>query len=690
MKKADFLVEIHTAELPPKALYRLANSFLLGVTSRLTKLNLSFADAQLFATPRRLAVLIKQLAAQQDDAEVERKGPALSAAWDAEGKPTPACVGFARSCGVSPAQLTTITHHHDAWVGYKHIVAGKSVTSLLPEIVQLSLQELPVPKRMRWGVSSIEFVRPIYSVIMLYGKEVIETTLLNCLSNRLTKGHRFHSKGWISIPSPAHYTKRLEAHFVIADFEKRRHLIKHKAEALVAGRANTHVLIDENLLQEVTGLVEWPVALLGNFDKSFLSVPQEVLISAMQDHQRYFPVVDSNGKLLPHFITMSNIESKDPQHVIEGNQRVLRARLSDATFFFETDKKRPLIDRVETLKQVVFQAKLGTLYDKIIRVSSLAGMIAKKVGVDHHAAQRAGLLSKADLVTEMVGEFPNLQGVMGYYYATHDGELPAVAHALNEHYKPRFSGDTIPESALGCVLALADRLDTLAGVFGIQKAPTADKDPFALRRASLGVLRILIEKKWDLDLKELIQLAVNAYQTALSNQNTTSEVLYFILERLKYWYQDQAIASDVYAAVAALALTRPYDIHRRILAVQQFKTLSEAESLSITNKRVSHILLKYADQMDADKIDENLFEEEVEKILADTVAKKQDQVISLSKSGNYASILTELAELSVPVDHFFETILVMADDKATRENRILLLKKLRELFLHVADIALLQ
>ncbi len=690
--KKDFLVEIHTEELPPKALSRLAKSFLQEVEAHLVKLQLSYKEAVFYATPRRLAVLVKSLMSQQPEAHIERRGPAVSAAFDGEGKPSPACLGFAKSCGVSVEQLITIKNNQGEWVGFQQRVPGKTVQELLPTIIQESLAALPIPKRMRWGSGTVEFVRPVKSVILLYGDDVVDAKILGVRSGRETSGHRFHCKKIISISRPSAYVKYLEKGYVIADFERRKQMIAEQAQAIASHTfdADARVEISAALLDEVTGLVEWPVAILGDFDQRFLDVPAEALISAMQEHQRYFPVVDKHGKLLPHFVAISNIEARDMQHVIAGNERVLRARLSDAAFFFETDKKQRLEYFVELLKGSVFQAKLGTVYDKAVRLSTLAGAIAKTIGADETAGARAGLLAKADLATAMVGEFPEMQGVAGSYYALNDSESRDVANAVKEHYMPRFSGDAVPTNKISCAVALADRLDTLVGIFGINQQPTGDKDPFALRRAALGILRILIECKIDLDLQLLLEAAVHGYQCSLENTAVVEQVLNFILERLKPWYQEQAINPDVFASVAALGVTRPYDFHRRIQAVQRFKQLPDAESLSVANKRVSNILAKYDTPIDAKAVNASLFESDAERELAQKL-DVFDRVISpLYHDARYVDVLSQLADLRKPVDDFFEKVMVMADDKAQRENRLLLLTKLRSLFLQVADVALLQ
>lgn len=692
-KREDFLVEIHTEELPPKALLKLAEAFCQQLKERLQKADLAFDDMKFFATPRRLAVLVKDLVSAQPDQEVERKGPAVSAAFDAQGQPSQACIGFARSCGVTPAELMTIKNNQGEWVGYKQQVAGKRVQELLPAFIEQVATALPIPKRMRWGDNDAQFTRPIHSVIMLYGAEVIEGSVLGYPAGRVTRGHRFHAPDALTIPRAAEYEALLrDTGFVMADFEYRRsEIVKSAREAVMnAFGSDATVLIDHALLDEVTGLVEWPVAIVGNFDREFLELPQEVLISSMQDHQRYFPVVNSQGKLLPHFVTISNIRSKQAQRVAHGNERVLRARLSDAAFFYATDKKQSLEQRLERLKGIVFQAKLGTLYDKAVRISKQADFIAEKMEADPMAAAQAGLLAKTDLTTDMVGEFPELQGVMGCYYAMHDGLPNDIAIAMKEQYMPRFAGADLPQNPIGQALALADRLDTLMGAFGINQIPTGDKDPYGLRRAAVGVIRILIECNIDLDLRTVLEFAMTTYTVKLENPDIIPQLVSFIQERLRSWYQEQGVMPDVFASVAALGLTNPLDIHGRIKAVQAFKKMTEAETLSVANKRVSNILAKYVDAIDAKAIDPAFFESAAERELANQLDAKSQVVARLSRSGKYDEVLLQLADLRKPVDDFFDQVMVMTEDKPRRENRILLLSKLRALFLQVADIALLQ
>lgn len=693
-KLNDFLVEIHTEELPPKSLLKLAEAFRQQIADRIQKLDLTFSEIKYYATPRRLAVYVKDLAAAQPDQVVERRGPARQAAFDAEGKPSQACVGFANSCGVTPNDLIVLQTKQGEWMGFRQLVAGKSVQELMPRVTEEALAALPIAKRMRWGASDIQFVRPVHSVIMMYGDEVINANILGCETGRTTRGHRFLAPGWITIPTAAAYASLLSTEgYVIADFAERKKTIEEQARKCVQtklGAKATLLISSEDLLNEVTGLVEWPFAICGHFDEPFLTVPKEVLISSMQDHQRYFPVIDANQQLLPYFITISNMQTAEPERIIQGNERVLRARLSDAAFFYETDKLATLESRLDRLKGIVFQAKLGTLHDRAERISKLAGTIATLTKSDVEAAKRAGMLAKADLTTDMVNEFPELQGVMGSYYAALDKEPAHVVTAIKEHYYPRFAGDALPTNATSQAVALADRIDALVGTFGINQIPTGDKDPYGLRRAALGVLRILIEKNISLDLKSLFEQAIANYALTFENKEIISQLLTFMQERLRSWYQDQGITADVFAAVAALNLSNPLDIHERIKAVQAFKKLNEAEALSIANKRVSNILTKYTDTIAAAGINPAYFENPAEQALADQLSAKNDEVARLYAAGDYSAVLLELAELRKPVDDFFDQVMVMAEDKHQRENRLLLLKNLRTLFLQVADIALLQ
>jgi len=529
--------------------------------------------------------------------------------------------------------------------------------------------------------------------MMLYGDDIVDATILGCQTSRVTHGHRFMAPEAITIPNADLYASLLETEgYVIADFAKRRKMIcdeaRNKVKLIKNGRLPDLDVIPE-FVDELAGLVEWPVVLLGHFDETFLKIPSVALRAAMLDHQRYLPVFGSGIDLLPYFVMVSNIQSQDEKHIIHGNERVLRARLADAAFFYEEDKKENLENRVEQLKGMIFQAKLGTLYDKTKRLEKLAAFIAGKISVNEAEAVRAAFLSKADLTTDMVREFPELQGFMGYEYIKHD-EQESVARGVLEQYLPRIAGDRLPESKIGQILALADRVDMLIGMFGINQVPTGDKDPYGLRRAALGLIRILIENKINLDLKELIEFSYQHYHPALANKETAQQVLHFIQERLRVWYQEKSISADIFAAVAALNVTNLLDVDARIKAVQAFKKLAAAETLSIANKRVSNILNKYTEVMTAKEVDPNFFENAAEKILAEQLAAKQESVVSLYQTKKYDEVLLELAELRQPIDAFFDQVMVMTDNKKQRENRILLLSQLRALFLQVADIALLQ
>lgn len=683
MQQNDFLIEILTEELPPKSLKIFSEKLLEEIRTRLVKAELTFAEIKNFATPRRLAVLVSQLTYQQPDKTIERKGPALDRAYDTNGNPTQALLGFAKSAGVEISDLIKLPGN---FIGCKQHIKGKTVFEIMPQIVAESLAALPIPKPMRWGNHPDKFIRPVHAVVLLYGDKIIDAEILGIKTGNKTRGHRFLAPEWIEIKNPKTYEEQLVKAFVIASFGERRAIIEKQANNLAQSLGGQIVMpLDGSLIDEITSIVEWPEAFSGSFDKKFLNVPKEALISAMQDHQRYFPVAKMDV-LLPNFIAISNMPIKEGQNIIAGNERVLRARLSDAEFFFETDKKIKLADRVEKLKQIVFHNKLGTLHDKTLRLQKLTSFIAPKIKADTTHAERAALLAKTDLTTELVGEFPELQGIAGSYYAQHDKEDDSVRIALREQYFPRFSGDIIPLSPVGTALSLADRIDTLVGIFGINQAPTGDKDPFGLRRAALGILRILIDKSSEMDLRELIAFSAGSYPT-LENKNVVDDALNFVLDRLKPWYQEQGIATNIIASVMSLGISKPYDIHRRIQAVMNFKTLPEAESLSVANKRVSNILEKYTETLSAKEIKESLFESDAERNLA---VKLVEQEKIIAKEDNYQKILAELANLRAPVDDFFDHVMVMTDDKPKRENRILMLKKLRELFLHVADIALLQ
>ncbi len=683
-----FLVEIGTEELPPKALQKLAQALEHSITQSLAKHELSYDSIKAYATPRRLAVSIKNLEAKQADRTVERRGPALTAAFDADGNPTPACQGFAKSCGVSIDDLQQQTTDKGTWLAYSMAQQGKQTSELMPDILQQAIKQLPIPKRMRWGDFDTEFVRPVHWLVMLFDDTVVPANILGKDADRISHGHRFHASQPISIPHADDYEALLEQHFVIADFAKRQALIRQQI-ADAAKTVNGTAPVDAGLLDEVTALVEWPVALVAHFDKEFLSVPAEALISAMHGHQKCFHIQDDNGALLPYFITISNIESQDKQMVIMGNERVMRARLADAKFFYETDLKHPLTDQAQQLSHVLFQKQLGTLAEKTQRIQALAKYMAEQCNANSELVERAAYLCKADLMSDMVGEFPELQGIMGTYYAQHQGEADEVAQAIQEHYLPRYAGDTLPQTHSGSILAIADRIDTLVGIFGINQQPSGEKDPFALRRAALGVLRIIIETPLDLDLQALLRYATQLYADKLSNNDVVDQCYDFIIERLKAWYQEQNINAVVFASVLAKRPSHPLDFQHRVAAVNEFMHLPQAQALAAANKRVSKLLIKEQQQHIDRALQDDLFELPAEKELAHTIINKRQQLAPIFAKADYNTALQELASLQQPVDKFFEEVMVMVDDEKVRRNRLALLANLRDLFLEVADISLL-
>jgi glycyl-tRNA synthetase beta chain len=685
----DLLIEIGTEELPPKALKKLSEAFTSGILEGLDKAELAYGSVKSYATPRRLAVLIHNLNTTQSDKAVEKRGPALQSAFDEDGNPTKATEGFARSCGITVDQLEKLETDKGAWLVYRSMQQGRDTAGLIPAIVQESLNKLPIPKRMRWGALEAEFVRPVHWVVMLFGDDVIDAEILCVKSGRDTWGHRFHHPNPIFLGEPAAYAPILETTgHVIADFADRREAIRAQVMEAAASHGGSAV-IDEELLDEVTGLVEWPLAVVGSFEERFLEVPPECLISAMKGHQKYFHMVDANGALMPNFITISNIESRRPEYVREGNERVIRPRLTDADFFWRQDKKLKLEDQLERLKSVLFQSKLGSVYDKSQRVSSLAEHIAQVIGGDGKKAARAALLAKCDLMTNMVFEFTELQGIMGRYYATHDGEDTEVAAALDEQYMPRFAGDELPVGKIGQALAIADKLDTLIGIFGIGQLPSGDKDPFALRRAALGALRIIIEKQLDLDLKATLEHSAETSIGLFDNPGVINQVFDFMMIRLKAYYADTGVAPDTFEAVLAQQPTHPLDFDARIKAVTAFRQLPEAVSLAAANKRIGNILKKVEEAIPA-SVDPSRFIDAAEKALAAKIETMAGVVAPLFAARNYEAALKELAVLRPEVDTFFDEVMVMADDATVRTNRLALLKRLSGLFLEVADLGQLQ
>ncbi|AJO75753.1 MULTISPECIES: glycine--tRNA ligase subunit beta [Pseudomonas] len=683
MSAQDFLVELGTEELPPKALNTLAEAFLGGIEKGLQAAGLNFEAKHVYAAPRRLAVMITGLATQQPDRSINLDGPPRQAAFDAEGNPTQAALGFAKKCGVDLSEID----QSGPKLRYSQSIKGKPTASLLPTIVEDSLNDLPIPKRMRWAARKEEFVRPTQWLVMLLGDEVIDCTILAQKAGRDSRGHRFHHPQSVRITSPANYLADLRAAYVLADATERRELISKRTEELATKQEGT-AIVPADLLDEVTALVEWPVPLVCSFEERFLEVPQEALITTMQDNQKYFCLLDVDGKLLPRFITVANIESKDPRQIIEGNEKVVRPRLTDAEFFFKQDKKQKLEDFNQRLQNVVFQEKLGSVYDKAERVSKLAAFIAPRIGGDAQRAARAGLLSKCDLATEMVGEFPEMQGIAGYYYALNDGEPEDVALALNEQYMPRGAGAELPSTVTGAAVAIADKLDTLVGIFGIGMLPTGSKDPYALRRAALGVLRILIDKQLDLDLTEAVAFAVSAFGSKVKSAGLADQVLEFIFDRLRARYEDEGVDVATYLSVRALKPGSALDFDQRVQAVQAFRKLPEAEALAAVNKRVSNLISKAEPTIFTD-VDPGLFADAKEFSLNSAIVKAENAVKPLMAQRDYAEALARLASLREPVDAFFEAVMINAEDLNVRKNRYAMLARLRGLFLNIADISVL-
>ncbi len=688
--KRDLLIELGTEELPPKALKKLIQAFEKGIKQGLEKAELSFDAIRSYAAPRRMAVVVDGLATRQQDRVVERRGPAIAAAFDDDGNPTKALQGFARSCGATVDDLEKLETDKGTWLAFKQEQKGAETASLIVDILQQSLNDLPIPKRMRWGTLPGEFVRPVHWLVLLFGDDVIPADILGVSSGRESRGHRFHYPANIRIDSAQSYAPQLETlGHVVVDMAARRAAI-HGQVLELATQLGGQAVLNEDLLDEVTGLVEWPVALSGSFDKRFLELPAEALISSMEEHQKYFAVRDKSGELLPYFITICNIESRDPAQVVAGNERVILPRLSDAAFFWDTDRKRPLADRQAQLKTIVFQNKLGTVFDKSARVAKLAAVIAQEIGGDAALAERAALLAKCDLVTEMVGEFPDLQGIMGRYYARLDGEHDEVAEALDEQYLPRFSGDKLPQTKTGQAVSLAEKLDTLVGLFGIGQPPTGVKDPFALRRAALGALRVVIENELDVDLESLLNQAQQGFEVSLTEQDVTAQVMRYFFERLRGYTSDQGFKADVFESVLAVQPSRPLDFMARLHAVAEFRQLEQAEALAAGNKRIGNILRKNNAEANVAKIDAALLLEPAEQALAEKLQAVSLAIEPLLNQVDYAGVLNTLADMRDTVDGFFDQVMVMADDMAVRNNRLALLNQTRALFLGVADISCLQ
>ncbi|BCK05503.1 Glycine--tRNA ligase beta subunit [Vibrio cholerae] len=689
----EFLIELGTEELPPKQLRTLAEAFAANFAAELAAADIAHEGVTWFATPRRLALKVANLAESQPDRVVEKRGPAVNVAFDADGKPTKAAEGWARGNGITVEQAERLVTDKGEWLLFKEQVQGQQTASVVVEMAAKALANLPIAKPMRWGDKETQFIRPVKTLTILFGSELIQGEILGVASARTLRGHRFMGEAEFTIESAEQYPAILEERGkVIADYATRKAMIiegSQQAAQQLGGIAD----LEDALVEEVTSLVEWPVVMTAKFEEKFLKVPAEALVYTMKGDQKYFPVYshkmgDANKKLLPNFIFVSNIESKEPRHIVEGNEKVVRPRLADAEFFFNTDRKRPLVDRLPLLENAIFQQQLGTIKDKTDRITELAGYIAEQIGADVEKSKRAGLLAKCDLMTSMVFEFTDTQGVMGMHYARHDGEAEEVAVALNEQYMPRFAGDELPSRGVSAAVAMADKLDTIVGIFGIGQAPKGS-DPFALRRASLGVLRILVEYGYQLDLVDLIAKAKSLFGNRLTNANVEQEVIEFMLGRFPTWYQDAGFSIDIIQAVLARNPTKPADFDQRVKAVSHFRALEEAEALAAANKRVGNILAKYDGEL-GEEIDLALLQEDAEKALAEAVEIMAEALEPAFATGNYQEALSKLAGLRAPVDAFFDNVMVMADDEALKKNRLTLLNKLRNLFLQIADISLLQ
>lgn len=691
MTTKTLLIELGTEELPPKSLKKLGNSFKKSIIESLQTVGLSASnDSKLFAAPRRLAVVIEDVRATQLDQEVERRGPAVQAAFKDDGSATPAATGFAKSCGVNIEQLDRLKTDKGEWLYFKQQVPGKNIAELIQDILNTAIKQLPIAKRMRWGDRDAEFVRPVHWLLALHDADILSAEILELQSSNHSRGHRFHGEQELQISHAADYEHVLEkTGYVIADFDRRQNMIKQQIEAL-ADSVNGNIENDPALLDEVTGLVEYPHAILGSIDKRFMDVPQEALISSMRDHQKYFHIVGSDNKLMPYFITVSNIDSKDPKRVQSGNERVLRARLSDAEFFWQTDQKTTLENRLPALESVLYHIKLGSVANKALRLEITAGEIAKKINADATIAARGGKLAKADLVSHMVGEFADLQGTMGRYYAAKDNENPIVGECIEQHYWPKQSGGQLPLSSEAQAVSLAEKLDVLVGIYGVGEVPTGDKDPYALRRAALGILRILVEKQHSLSLIELVAIATNAYatQNISIDAGVQTKIVEFIQERFKAFYQTEGISTKHINAVLACRPEKPLDFDARVRAIKEFATLPEASELAAANKRISNILKK-TELSSLTDVDESLLQDDAEKQLSEAINKIETECLELFFAGDYEQGLKLLATLRDSVDGFFDNVMVMAEDENVRNNRLSLLKKLQDLFLRVADISVL-
>ncbi|MDN3653058.1 glycine--tRNA ligase subunit beta [Thalassotalea ponticola] len=688
MTTETLLVELGTEELPPKALKGLAKAFFQSIVEQIDAAGLAYSQGKWFASPRRLAVKLDDLVAVQEDKIVEKRGPAVNVAFDSDGKPTKAAEGWARSNGITVELAERLVTDKGEWLLHKATEKGQSITELLPNMVATAVNKLPVPKPMRWGSSRIQFIRPVHTITMMYGADVIGGDILGVASSNVLKGHRFHHQGDVTLTHADNYEDALKQAYVVADYDTRRAQIVADVNA-AAEQLGGKALLDDELLDEVVSINEWPSVLVGSFDQEFLQVPAEPLIYSMKDHQKYFPVEGANGELLNKFIFVTNIESKQPEEVIKGNEKVIRPRLADAEFFFKTDKKHSLESRLASLESVLFQKQLGTLKDKSERIAAMAKHVALCLSENADNAYRAGLLSKTDLMTEMVLEFPQVQGTMGKYYAQHDGEATDVAQALEDQYRPRFAGDELPEGNIGAAVAIADKVDSLVGIFGINQPPKGDKDPFALRRAAIGLIRIIIEKQLPLDIADLIDVSIASYGDKLTNANTAQDVIDFVMGRFRAYYQEQGIKVDVIQAVLAKTPTAPLDFDQRVKAVSYFRELEQAQALAAANKRVGNILAKFDGEL-LTHFDNSLATEPQEVALATAFTALSGELEPLFANKDYKQALTQLASLRTVIDEFFDNVMVMADDEKVKVNRLTLLSQIRESFFNIADISVLQ
>ena len=683
MRNDNFLLEIGTEELPPKSLKKLITSFADNVSSELLKRQFSFSEVNAYGTPRRLAIVISELTEFQPEQNIEKRGPSVKAAYNSDGDPTKALEGFAKSCGVTDASLLErLTTEKGEWVVFRETKVGKSIADEIENIVASALSNLPIERRMRWGKSRTEFVRPAHWVVALYGQDILDIDVLGQKADRHTHGHRFMQPGTVAINAANRYVDICRDASVIADFSERRDIIKSGLES-EANKFEVNVEVDEDLLDEVTSLVEWPVVLSGQFDEQFLNIPEEVLISAMKEHQRYFHTRDNKGNLLPRFITVANISSKDPASVIAGNERVIHPRLSDASFFFNNDTKTSLEDSLPRLNQVVFQTMLGTYHDKATRISELARFIAQQLDGNTESAARAGLLCKVDLVSDLVGEFPDLQGTMGGHFATIGKEESDVCQAIAMQYFPTSSGAKLPLGDVPCSVAIADKLDTLVGIFGIGQPPTGSKDPYALRRQTLGVIRIIIENELTVDVKSCLTKAAALYS---QHHFDIEQVYQYMLDRLSNWYQDAGIDGDVVKAIRGSnkSVANLVQTNHRVHALNDFKMSDKAKNLITANKRVANIL-KDVDGLP--NIDEQLFEQSVESELHNALIQLSNE---LQTTEDYSQKLIILADQQDLIDAYFDDVLVMADQEDLKQNRLATISRMRNLFLEVADLSLLQ